>query len=271
MLVSLIRNSTSRYPFIRRLFWGRLYDFIVRRIPLATWTFMNYGYIDEELNPDRFALDASEEPNRYPIQLYEKLARAADWDGAKALEIGSGRGGGCRYLMTRHAPHSMVGVDLSRDQIAFCRRHHAVPGLSFFAGDAEALPFGAESFDIVVNVESSHCYTSMRRFLDEVTRVLKPGGTLLWADLRFSEEIPEVLAAFSTSTLEPLFEEEITERVVAALDATSAAKQKLIREHVPFYARDAFHAFAGVPGAPPCENLRSGRSTYRAGAYRKPR
>ena len=50
-------------------------------------------------------------------------------------------------------------------------------GLDFVHGDAESLPFSDGSFDAVINVEASHAYPRLTRFLEEVVRVLRPGGT----------------------------------------------------------------------------------------------
>jgi ubiquinone/menaquinone biosynthesis C-methylase UbiE len=58
--------------------------------------------------------------------------------------------------------------------------------IEFIQGSAERLPFGDEDFDVVINIESSHTYGSVARFLSEVERVLRPGGYLLLADLRTS-------------------------------------------------------------------------------------
>ncbi len=44
----------------------------------------------------------------------------------------------------------------------------------------------------MINIESSHCYGSMTRFLSEVSRVLRPNGYLLLADLRGTDGV-EVL------------------------------------------------------------------------------
>ena len=56
-------------------------------------------------------------------------------------------------------------------------------------GNAEKLPFADQSFDAVINVEASHCYPRFPRFLDEVARVLRPGGHFLYADVRRRKEI----------------------------------------------------------------------------------
>ena len=57
-------------------------------------------------------------------------------------------------------------------------------GLSYVQADAENLPFDDASFDVVINVESSHCYPHIDRFLSEVRRVLAPGGCFGIVDFR---------------------------------------------------------------------------------------
>ena len=49
--------------------------------------------------------------------------------------------------------------------------------------------FADNSFDILINVESSLYYPRVESFLREVVRVLKPSGYFLYADIRFVEEI----------------------------------------------------------------------------------
>ncbi len=82
----------------------------------------------------------------------------------------------------RLQPASYTGLDLNPDGISFCRRRHDLPGLEFVQGDAEDLPFPDESFDAVINVESSHLYPHFPVFLTEVARVLRPGGNFLYTD-----------------------------------------------------------------------------------------
>ncbi len=45
-------------------------------------------------------------------------------------------------------------------------------------------PLPDNSLDIILNVESSHCYQDQLKVFSENYRVLKPGGYLLWCDLR---------------------------------------------------------------------------------------
>ncbi len=51
-------------------------------------------------------------------------------------------------------------------------------------GDALNLPFDVSTFDIIINVEASHCYPDQARFFSEVSRILKKDGVFLYADFR---------------------------------------------------------------------------------------
>ena len=129
-------------------------------------------------------LAESDEPNRFRIQLYHRTATQADLSGKRVLEVGCGHGGGASYLMRTLHPASYTGLDLNPAGIAFCRKRHNLAGLEFVHGDAENLPFPDQSFDAVINIESSLHYPRFPRFLAEVARVLRPGGHFLYADFR---------------------------------------------------------------------------------------
>jgi ubiquinone/menaquinone biosynthesis C-methylase UbiE len=88
-------------------------------------------------------------------------------------------------------PAAYTGLDLNPAGIAFCRKKHNLPGLDFVQGDAENLPFDDQSFDVVLNVEASHCYPRFPRFLAEVVRVLRRGGYFLYADMRPCKQVAE--------------------------------------------------------------------------------
>jgi ubiquinone/menaquinone biosynthesis C-methylase UbiE len=90
----------------------------------------------------------------------------------RALDVGTGTGVGARSLASRFPEAEIIGVDVSPAMLAEARR--LAPTLTFMEGDAAALPFDADSFDLVANA-------NMIPFLDEVARVLKPGGWALYA------------------------------------------------------------------------------------------
>ena len=151
--------------------------------------FLNWGY--DEDPPMALPLTESDEPNRYSIQLYHRVATQVDLTAKRVLEVSCGHGGGASYLMRTQHPASYTGLDLNLVGLDFCRKKHQLPGLDFVQGSAEKLPFANQSFDAVINIEASHCYAHFPQFLAEVARVLRPGGHFLYADARKSRYIAE--------------------------------------------------------------------------------
>ena len=143
----------------------------------------------------------------------------------------------------------MTGLDYSRKAIDVCRKQHQVAGLTYIQGDAEALPLDDDTFDVVINVESSHCYRSMANFLREVKRVLRPAGKFLWADLRAAKDAPALHEYVAQSGLVVLDREDITACVVEALRQDSPRRMALIAQSVAKPLRHTFQEFAAVEGS----------------------
>jgi SAM-dependent methyltransferase len=198
--------------------------------------FLNAGY--EEDPPMAIPLVASDEPKRYSIQLYHRVATQVDLSGKRVLEVGCGHGGGASYLMRTLHPASYTGLDLNPAGIAFCRERHNLPGLEFVQGDAENLPFPDQSFDAVINIESSHCYPRFPRFLAEVARVLRPGGHFLYTDLRADVHIAEWEAALADAPIRLLSRADIKMGVLRVLDIPRGIDKDLLpTPRVPVYLR----------------------------------
>ena len=228
---------------------------------------MNYGYASAEgLTAD---LSETDELNRHWIQLYQHVAGAVDLQGLTVVEVGSGRGGGASFIKRYLKPATVIGVDLSKHAVEWCRRNHRVDGLEFRTGDAEKLPFDDASVDAVVNVESSHCYPSFDAFLSEVRRVLRPGGHFLHADFRARENVPAWLESLKNSGLRLDRETDITLNVVTALRRDNAHKLALIDRLVPAPLRSSFLDFAAVEGTALFEGFKSGRFCYRSFVLQK--
>jgi SAM-dependent methyltransferase len=94
-----------------------------------------------------------------------------------ALDLGCGEGRLTRDLAERG--YEIAGVDLSPTLLAAARA--AAPELEFFEADAAALPFGAETFDLVVAFMSLQDIDEMERTLSEAGRVLRLGGVFCTA------------------------------------------------------------------------------------------
>lgn len=225
-------------------------------------TFMNYGY--SELDPvgNRLPLNDEENLNRYAIQLYHHVSTAVDLRDKEVVEIGSGRGGGAAYVSSNLKPKSMIGIDISKNAVDFCNKYYSNDGLSFSRGDAEHIPLDANSVDVVINVESSHCYGSMGRFLNEVQRVLRPDGYFLFADHRDEDQLPILRQQLHEGSFEKVKEEDITANVVRALELDNDRKKALIRDSCPRLLRREAEEFAGIIGTRAFQSFKSGHSRY---------
>ena len=189
MLIRLAVFLLEHSPLLRRLLWRWWYGRLAKNHTARDWTFMNYGCVTSD--GPKLALDPAEESDRFCIQLYHRVASAIDLAGQSVLEVGSGRGGGASFIARYHRPTKIIGADFSPQAVALCQQLHAtVANLTFTVGDAEHLPFPDASFDVVVNVESSHCYGHVDKFFAEAARVLRPGGHFLYTDFRPATEIP---------------------------------------------------------------------------------
>jgi SAM-dependent methyltransferase len=250
-------------PLLRRLLWRWWYNKLARRVSAEDWTFMNYGF-QAPPGTTALALMKKDETDRFCIQLYEQVIAGIDLTGKKVLEIGCGRGGGASYLARYCGAESVLGIDYSREAALFCKSRHAgVPNSDFGVGDAENLSLPDAAFDVVVNVESSHCYGNIEKFFNEVARVLRPVGHFLFADLREPKEMDELREKLrSTAGLEIIDEENVTAGVVSALEADDRRKRAMIEELVPKSIRPLFQEFAGLQSGAIHSRLKQGTLMY---------
>jgi ubiquinone/menaquinone biosynthesis C-methylase UbiE len=236
----------------------------------AHMVFMNYGWAGLDACARPLSLRPEDEPNRYCIQLYHRVAGAVDLRGLAVLEVGCGRGGGASFVMRYLEPRTLIALDQTARAISFCQGHYDVPGLTFVRGNAEALEFGQDMFDIVVNVESSHCYGAMDRFLAGIHRVLKPGGCLLYADHRDRADVPALRQQFRDAGLAVVEEELLNGAILRALELDNARKKELIRVKVPRLLWPFFNQFAAMEGTQSIyETLRRGDKQYLRFVLRK--
>jgi SAM-dependent methyltransferase len=272
ILTTLYTELCNRYPGFRKFTRKGMYQVLARSYQGADWTFMNYGYapLPQGEQPEKLPLDEDDEPNRYSIQLYHHVARAAPLKGKDVLEVGSGRGGGANYVHSYLEAATMIGLDFSSQAVDFCQRTHCAEGLSFVAGDAERLPFADERFDAVINVESAHCYASPEDFMAEVKRVLRPGGHFLCADFRVKEQVGELYRQLEHSGLTLVEDEDITANVVMARDLDHDERTTFIRQRAPQWLVKTLGEFGGVKGSRIYSQFRTREVVYKRFALRKP-
>jgi SAM-dependent methyltransferase len=107
------------------------------------------------------------------------LGRVASGDFKTALDVGCGEGRFCRMLHERGI--AATGIDPTERLLREARERD--PAGDYREGRAEALEFADASFDLVVSYLTLIDIPDIRRAIPEMARVLKPGGTLLVANL----------------------------------------------------------------------------------------
>jgi SAM-dependent methyltransferase len=222
-------------------------------------TFMNYGMAGRT---PALNLIPEQEKDRYSMQMYHFVANKIDLKGRSMLEVGCGRGGGLNYIKEHLNPRSVTGLDLNQKAINFCQNFHCQKNATYVQGDAQKIPFENDSFDVVLNVESSHRYPEPQKFFHEVYRVLKPGGYFLFTDFRTDDAVPNMELQLKTSRLGLIEKEDISRNVLDALDLSESERNKLINRLAPRGLRFLARKFAATPGTPTYEKFKTGEFLY---------
>lgn len=236
------------------------YNDVTRRLEMSgvggASFFLNYGYISKN-GDDEARFEVPERVfNRNSVRLAFELIADTELKGKRVLDVGCGRGGTVA-LMAETMGAKVVGMDLSPEAIAFCRKTHK-HGTKFEVGDSENMPFKDKAFDVVTNVESSHTYPNLRAFYSEVSRVIKKKGKFLYTDLLPVERWLEVRALLVPLGFRILNERDITENVLASCDDVAATRAQAFGGH------DAMiDNFLAVPGSAVYEQMSSGAWQYR--------
>lgn len=114
------------------------------------------------------------------IQRTIDLLQCRDHD--TVLEIGPGNGGYVPYLLSRAAQLRYYGIDVSDTMIREAQQINAAlvaTGTAHFTlGDGQKLPYADQFFDKVFTVNTLYFWEDPQAQLQEIRRVLKPGGRL---------------------------------------------------------------------------------------------
>lgn len=267
-MIKFIIGSLKRFAWFKRLNAKVTYEILAKRISAEDWHFMNYGYMPND-NEKPVSIPDDPKIQKYPMQMYHYLATKTEVKGKHLLEVGSGRGGGARYIAGSLQPASYIGVDIAQSAVDLANKIHPLPNLRFLQGSAEAIPLANNSIDVVLNVESCHAYGSVPKFLNEVKRVLKPGGYLLLVDFRDQKNMDLLRSQLKNSGLEWIEEEDIAPNVVRAMEAEDDVKKERIKTLFPAKWQKLFGEFAGVVGSRIHLNLKNKARLYHRFVLRK--
>lgn len=139
------------------------------------------------------------------MQPFQDLAQRIDQDlpqPSRILEIAPGPG----YLsieMARLSPHRVTAIDLSPDMVRIARDNAARAGVpaEFVQGNSSSLPFAADTFDFLVCRAAFKNFAQPIRAIEEMHRVLRPGGRALIIDLRRDASLREIGEAVEAMSL----------------------------------------------------------------------
>lgn len=129
---------------------------------------------------------------------YDFIEEMLKWSGAKdpktVLDVGCGIGGTSRYLAAKYANAQVTGITLSPNQVkrgTELAKERGLSNCTFKKMDALNMEFPDNSFDLVWACESGEHMPDKAAYVREMTRVLKPGGTLVIATWCQRDETPE--------------------------------------------------------------------------------
>ena len=100
-------------------------------------------------------------------------------EGDQVIDVGCGPGNYTRPLAEAAGEGLTIGLDASEAMVAAAARRGGGENLAYLRGDACALPFEDESFDVACSVGVIHMVDEPLVALAEMVRVLAPGGRLM--------------------------------------------------------------------------------------------
>jgi ubiquinone/menaquinone biosynthesis C-methylase UbiE len=104
--------------------------------------------------------------------------------GAEVLSVGCGPGVILREVSALDASVRATGIDISAERVEEAKqRNRGLPQLNFVRGDAQAMDFASNSFDLVYSRMLMEYLKDKERAVREMVRVCKRGGTVVLQDL----------------------------------------------------------------------------------------
>ncbi len=156
-LLVWLRRRTDK-EVIQRRFWDVIYDRLAAFYDGVDWFTGNTTH-----------------------HLRQRALRYLPPEGSRVLEIGFGSG----KLHAELAEHyTMAGLDRAPGMVRLTGRRLAARGLTsdLRVGDVTALPWADQSFDAVLSTFAFSAFPDAESALDEMARVVKPGGAIIVVD-----------------------------------------------------------------------------------------
>jgi ubiquinone/menaquinone biosynthesis C-methylase UbiE len=166
----------------------------------SMWTPFNTSALYLEQMQERLIINLWKE--KYNIG--PRLKDSAILRDKRILDVGCGTGGTLRkFIKYGTVPENLSDIDLIEERIETAK--HLSPNINFICGNAEYLPYPNDYFEIVIQFT---CFSSIidkslqENIAREMLRVLKPGGYIIWYDIRKMKSNPNMMAIDKNRILE---------------------------------------------------------------------
>ncbi|KAM0883873.1 hypothetical protein ACQ4PT_031343 [Festuca glaucescens] len=138
-----------------------------KREALWFYRFISIGY-DHVFNPGQYTEDMRD----VAMDEHANLRRP----NLKVVDVGGGTGFTTLGIVRHVDPENVTLIDQSPHQLNKARQKKALKGVNIMEGDAEDLPFPADTFDRYVSAGSIEYWPDPQRGIKEAYRVLSTGG-----------------------------------------------------------------------------------------------
>ncbi|MDO9105052.1 MAG: class I SAM-dependent methyltransferase [Methylovulum sp.] len=251
-------SSRAKYNLIYLLF--TLYELRYKQIVLN-----NCGYHPSGLQTE----------NGLQLQFYLELLNKVELPTErplKILDIGCGQAHGGIFLLQHYfAPQSQyTGIDISDVAIRYCKIKHRHLHNAEFVTSHNVPAFAEGTFDLVISIETT--YPRHENNLQEISRLLKPAGMLLFAETYSKQEADNYDLKLLGSGFEIINKTNVTDNIVAAFVHDNERKLAYLKKlsWLPKKTLAFLGHYYGVIGSARFKNYQSGQRNGFIYAARKP-
>lgn len=240
------------------VFWRMFYTVLQKIVPSShsATALMNWGYAETDE-------ESVEDTQTFRKRMYREVMKGAPSKG-RLLEVGCGTGGGLAHVSENFPGLQCEGVDLTAENLK-----RAPEGLKVRVDDAQTLATAKDNaYDVVLNVESSHCYPDFPAFIRSVARVLKTGGSFQYTDFVDSVAWGKLLSTIEKNGFDVVAQKNITPNVLHSSKLVSERYEKMYEKNLPSWLlacglRTILRRFTNHPSSPVFQRFVKGELEYK--------
>lgn len=129
------------------------------------------------------------------------IASLPSFESPTCVDLACGTGDITRMLGQQYRNGQVTGLDLTPEMLVIADRRTEAPNVSYIEGSMASLPFETESVQVVTGGYALRNAPDLNQTLDDITRILKPGGYAAFLDFskpknRIGQRISHVLLKF---------------------------------------------------------------------------